>query len=76
MKSRHSRKMKRTKRKSTRRQRGGGTMKVSEAVKKLQDIQMKHGDLEFFRLESGKYMEPIRQIYFSDEGTEKKVLLE
>ena len=78
MPSRHSRKMKRTKRKSTRRQRGGATMKISAAIKKLQDIQSKHGDLDFFRLENdhGSYLEDIRSIYYSDQGGEEKALLE
>lgn len=78
MASRHTRKMKRTKRKSTRRQRGGAVMKVSAAIQKLQAIQKEHGDLDFFRLDSnhGSYLEDIRDIYYSDQGGEEKALLE
>ncbi len=70
--------MKRTKRKSTRRQRGGATMKVSTAIQKLQAIQKKYGNLDFLRLENdhGSYLVDIHDIYYSDQGGEEKALLE
>ncbi len=75
----NTRRVNRKNRGTTRRQKGGGTMKISYAILKLQEIQRAHGNLDFYRLrhEHGESdLVDIRKIYFDDEGGWKKAVIE
>jgi hypothetical protein len=74
-----SRKARKSGKKGTRRQRGGATIKLSDAVKHLQDIQKKHGNLDVYRAvyERGESnLEDVKEIVVSDQGGWNKVLIE
>jgi hypothetical protein len=74
-KRRKTRRNRKSKKATSRKQRGGATMTVKRAIKKLQDIEKKHGDLEFYRLDKS-YLEDIRDIYHSDRGGVDRAILE
>jgi hypothetical protein len=75
----NTRRANRKNRRGTRRQKGGGTMKISYAILKLREIQREHGNLDFYRRrnEFGKSdLVDIRKIYFDNDGGWKKAVLE